>query len=174
MDEHSFFSVPWLHANSLESRWLIHWRNFALWIIHFFSLLSQIIGDGRTFPHLSEGVLISFKHSYSAQMYIFQDLFLSEFFFFPVGLIVLCSNLASNMKVWLGIESYFCVKKIGNLFPMLEKILILPSSFLPYRHCLYPKTQSLPIYFKMQTSLSIYMIEFFIIIYTDHRNFSLR
>jgi len=78
------------------------------------------------------------------------------------------------MKVWLGIELYFCVKKIGNLFPMLEKILTPPSSFLPYRHCLYPKTKSLPIYFKMQMSLSIYMTEFFIIIYIDHRSFSLR
>lgn len=82
MDELSFFNVPWLHANSLESRWLIQWRNFALWIIHLFSLLSQIIRDGRTFPYLSEGILISFKHSYSAQIYIFQDLFLPKFFFF--------------------------------------------------------------------------------------------
>lgn len=164
--------MPWLHANILESRWLIHWRNFALWIIHLLSLLSQIIGDGRTFPHLSEGILISFKHSYSAQIYIFQDLFVPAFFFSLVSLILFCSNFACIMKVWLGIEPCFHTKKedwlpflhrhltcedTQHLFPMMGKSLTPPPSFLPYRRCLYPKIQTLQMYFKTQTPPSIWL-----------------
>lgn len=40
-----------------------------------------------------------------------------------------------------------------HLFPVTGKILTLAPSFLPCRHFLYPKIQSLGIYFKTQTSL---------------------
>lgn len=61
---HTLYSISWFSINSSETWWYFIMKKIKgspSWIIHLFSLLSQLIRDGRPFSRFSWGIFICLK-----------------------------------------------------------------------------------------------------------------